>query len=115
MKRKRHWPAFTHLLPANLDGTVHDDIRLREILALRLAFVLPSLLHCECAQHDSFRRANGRCTHRIRVVLVGRNVEESGDHGNTSVLDIGRNWILFVVDEVLRESVDLDIEGKDIS
>lgn len=46
---------------------------------------------------------------------MGRNVEESGDHGNTSVLDIGRNWILFVVDEVLRESVDLDIEGKDIS
>ena len=40
------------LLPAHLNGGVHDDVRLAEVLAGRLALVLPALLHGESREHD---------------------------------------------------------------
>ena len=39
-------------LPADLNGAVHNNIRLVVRLALRLPFVLPALLHGQDTQHD---------------------------------------------------------------
>jgi hypothetical protein len=92
------------LFPANLYGRVHDHVGFVKRLAFCLALVLPQLLHGKHAQHDGFGRANRRGTNGI-VILAGGGVEETGDHGDTSVLDVGADRVLFVVDKVLGEGV----------
>lgn len=47
------------LFPANLDRGVHDDVWLRVVLSLRLALILPSLLHGKGSQHDGFTASHG--------------------------------------------------------
>ena len=77
--------------------------------------------------HDGFRRPNSRSTDCVRL-WIGRCVEQPGDHRYTScslfskhppthvvvcertVLDIGADRVLFVIDEVLREGV-AEVEG----
>lgn len=72
--------------------------------------------------HDGFRRPNGRGADCVRLWIC-RRIEQPGDHRHTScsqfskhssahfvvyvrtVLDIGADGVLFVIDEVLRERV----------
>jgi len=93
-------------LPADLDSTVHDDVGLVVWLACGLALVLPSLLHGQRTQHDSFRGANAGCAHGI-LILVSRlwAVVEACNHVDTSVLDFGGLRVLLVVDEVFGQGL----------
>jgi len=94
------------LLPADLHGRVHDDVGPAVVFTLGLALVLPALLHGQRAEHDGFGGADGRGTHGVGVLVVGGDVEEARDHGHAAVLDVGRDGVLLVVDEVLGERVD---------
>jgi len=85
------------LLPADLDGAVHDNIRLVVRLALRLSFVLPALLHGQDTQHDGLGGADGAGAHSVRILIVSGDIEEACDHGNAAVLDIGRDRILLIL------------------
>lgn len=77
------------LFPAYLDGTVHDDVGPRPILALGLAPVLPSLLHGERSQHDGLGRSNSGRPHGVLGAFVGGGIEQSRNHVDAAVLDLG--------------------------
>jgi hypothetical protein len=76
------------LLPTDLNGTVHDDIGPVEWLASLLALLLPDLLHGEDAEHDGFGTPDSTGSHGIGIGLMSRDVEETGQHGNTAVLNV---------------------------
>ena len=76
------------LLPADLDSRVHDDVGTRVVLALCLSLVDPSLLHCQCGEHDGLGGTDSRSAHGIGFIVVGRDVEQAGDHVDTTILDI---------------------------
>jgi hypothetical protein len=78
------------LLPTDLNGTVHDDIGLVKWLASLLALILPDLLHGEDAEHDGFGTPDGAGSHGVAIGMMGRDVEETGQHGNTAVLNVYR-------------------------
>ena len=100
----------SRLLPAHLHRRVHDEVGVVVGLALGLPLIGPQLLHSEHTEHDALGAANGRRAHGAR--LPGRGaVEQPGDHGHASVLDVGADGVLFVVDEVLAEGIDHELLG----
>ena len=101
----------SRLLPADLDSRVHDDVRLREVLALRLTLVLPALLHGERAEHDGLGGANAGGAHGVVVVRVSGDVEHASNHVDAAVLDVGGDGVFLVVDEVLGEGFGHELFG----
>jgi hypothetical protein len=98
------------LFPANLDGRVHDEIRLVIRLAGSLALVLPSLLHGQDTEHNGLGAADGGCPHGV-VAFANGSIEETGNHGDAAVLNVCRDWILFIVDKVLAEALNHELLG----
>jgi hypothetical protein len=99
------------LLPAHLNGAVHDEVGVMPVFAFGLALVLPSSLHGQGAQHDGLGGADARGAHGLLVVVVGGCVVETGDHADAAVLDLGGFGVLFVVDEVLAEGFGHEFLG----
>ena len=83
------------LLPDHVDVAAEDEVRLVDRQARRLAALLPLPLQRERAEHDRLRGALGAAAGR----LAGR-VEEVGEHPDAALLDLGRDRVLGVVDEV---------------
>lgn len=92
------------LLPANLDCGGHDDVRVLGRLSGGLAGLLPALLHGKNREHDGLGGTDGRGTNGVFILGSGC-VEETGNHGDASVLDISALGVFFVIDEVLGESL----------
>lgn len=70
--------------------TAYDDVRVLGGEASGLSFVLPALLHGQDAQHDGLGAADTGGSYGARVVtLVGGRVEQTTNHGNTTVLNVG--------------------------
>ena len=113
-------------LPTDLDGGVHDDVGFRGILAFSFALVLPAPLHSaedargqllapvclfvkikahlrQSSQHNGLGRPNCARAHRILGLICSRRIEQSCDHADTTILDIGSLRVLLIVDEVLGE------------
>ena len=90
------------LLPHDVDVAAEDEVGAIGRLAGGLAALAPLPLQRQRAEHDRLGGALGARAGR----LSGR-VEEVGEHADAALLDLGRLWVLGVVDEVhLQRRVD---------
>ena len=83
------------LFPDHVDVAAEDEVRLVDRLARRFAALLPLPLQREGAEHDRLRGALGAAAGRL-----ARRVVEVGEHADAALLDLGRDRVLGVVDEV---------------
>ncbi len=83
------------LLPDHVHVAAEDQVRLVDRQVGRLAALLPLPLQGERAEHDRLGRP-------LRAAAGGlpRRVEEVGQHPDAALLDLGRDRVLGVVDEV---------------
>ena len=100
---RRHDPRFdvevaAELFPDDVDVAAEDEVRLVDRLAGRFAALLPLPLQREGAEHDRLRGALGAAAGRLAGGVV-----EVGEHADAALLDLGRDRILGVVDEVAVE------------
>ena len=100
---QRHDPRLdvevaAELLPDHVHVAAEDQVRLVDRLAGRFAPLLPLPLQREGAEHDRLRGALGAGAGG----LAGR-VVEVGEHADAALLDLGRDRVLGVVDEVAVE------------
>ena len=91
------------LVPDHVHVAAEDQVRLVGRLRLRLTALLPLPLQGERPEHDRLRGALGAGARR----LAGRD-EEVGEHADAALLDLGRDRVLGVVDEVPVEVVGDD-------
>jgi hypothetical protein len=97
------------LLPAHLYGRRHDNVWVLGGLALGSSLVLPALLHGKDTKHNSLGATNGAGADGTLAVIVSWGIEESTDHVDTSVLNVGALGVFFVVDEVLGKGLGHEI------
>ena len=100
---QRHDPRLdvevaAELLPDHVHVAAEDQVRLVGRLAVGLARAAPLPLQRQGAEHDRLRGALGAGAGR----LAG-GVEEVGEHADAALLDLGRDRVLGVVDEVAVE------------
>ena len=83
------------LLPHHVDVAAEHEVRSLRREVLRLAALLPLPLQRQRAEHDRLRRPLGAAPGG----RAGR-VEQVGQHPDAALLDLGRDRVLGVVDEV---------------
>ena len=83
------------LLPHHVDVSAEDEVRTVRRQVRRLTALLPLPLQGQGAEHDRLGRPLGTAAGRR-----ARGVEEVGQHPDTALLDLGRDRVLGVVDEV---------------
>ena len=83
------------LFPDDVDVAAKDEVRLLDRAAGRFLALLPLPLQREGAEHDRLRGALGAAAGRLAGGVV-----EVGEHADAALLDLGRDRILGVVDEV---------------
>jgi hypothetical protein len=97
---ERHDPRLdvevaAELLPDHVHVAAEDQVGLVERLRLGFAALLPFPLQREGAEHDRLRGPLGASAGRL-----ARRVVEVGEHADAALLDLGRDRVLGVVDEV---------------
>ena len=86
------------LFPDHVDVAAEDEVGLLDRLAFGFAALLPLPLQREGAEHDRLRGALG-----AGAGGLAGGVEEVGEHADAALLDLGRDRVLGVVDEVAVE------------
>ena len=100
---QRHDPRFdvevaAELLPDHVHVAAEDQVRLVDRLRFGFAALLPLPLQRERAEHDRLRGSLGAGAGRLAGGVV-----EVGEHADAALLDLGRDRVLGVVDEVAVE------------
>ncbi len=100
---QRHDPRLdvevaAELLPDDVDVAAEDEVRGVGRLARGFAALAPFPLQREGAEHDRLRRALG-----AGAGGLAGGIEEVGEHPHAALLDLGRDRVLGVVDEVAVE------------
>ena len=83
------------LLPHHVDVAAEDEVGPVRREVRGLAALLPLPLQGQRAEHDRLGRALGAAARRL-----ARRVEQVGQHPHAALLDLGRDRVLRVVDEV---------------
>ena len=100
---QRHDPRFdvevaAELLPDHVHVAAEDQVRLVDRLRCGFAALLPLPLQRERAEHDRLRGSL-----RAGAGRLAGGVVEVGEHADAALLDLGRDRVLGVVDEVAVE------------
>jgi hypothetical protein len=100
---QRHDPRLdvevaAELVPDDVDIAAVDEVRLLDREPGGFAALLPFPLQRERAEHDRLRGALGAGAGRLAGSVV-----EVGEHADAALLDLGRDRVLGVVDEVAVE------------